>query len=161
MSAPQPRTRCLLCSLACPVAFEARPSEGGSEVLTEYVRSDPQTQGRLCFRGHYLAEMAAHPFRLTHAEMPGAARSDAADHSVPTDRAVAEVASRLAAARGRAGVLIDGNLPVEDTAAALHFARDILGTRWAAIHLPGPDLGMLEGIPPGTPMLPSNNCTMA
>jgi len=141
-----------LCSLACPVAFDVRSGEGGEEVLTDYVVSDPWTQGRLCFRGHYLADMAANPFRLTEARLR-AREAEEPGAFVSTEEGVAELASRLGDAGGRAAIIVDGNLPTEEVSAVLGFARDCIGTGLFSIHLPESDLAMLAGIEPGAAML--------
>jgi len=145
----QRTTRCLLCSLACRVAFDVGPEDGRDEVLTEYVAGDPVTQGRLCFRGHYLADMATHPFRVT-----GAARREG-DALRPAEmtKVIPAVASRLREAGTRAAVVVDGNLPTEDIVAALRFARDVVGTDLLSVYLPDGDAEALRGISPRTPLL--------
>jgi len=142
MSAQRPVTRCLLCSLACPVAFDVRSGEGGDEVLTDYVVSDPCTQGRLCFRGHYLADMATSPFRLTAAGLRDGEKEERGVF-VSTEEAIAKLAGRLGDAAGGAAIIVDGNLPTEEVSAVLGFARDCIGTRLFSIHLPESDLAML------------------
>lgn len=143
------QTRCLHCSLMCPVAFDVDRSDGAQQVLTEYVTSDPLTQGRLCFRGHYLAEMAAHPFRLTCAEPRNA--DDGAGSAA--DKAIAALASRLQSAEGRAAIVVDGNLPTEDIASALRLARNVVGTELVAVYLPESDAAIFQSVRPGTPIL--------
>lgn len=142
-------TRCLLCSLTCPLAFDVDRYNGHGQVLTEYAAEDALTQGRLCFRGHYLAEMAAHPYRLTCAELRG-------DGSVPgdsADEAIAALASSLQKAGKHAAIVVDGNLLTEDIVSALQFARDVVHTELAAVYLPESDAAMLWGIRPGTVMV--------
>ena len=78
MSDDLPTTRCLLCSLQCPLALSSDASGG---IGVEYVTDDPVTEGRLCFRGHYAADLACHPMRLTRAEMRNGAASMARDPS--------------------------------------------------------------------------------
>jgi len=151
MSEFTPSTRCLLCSLACPVAFEVRATDGGSEIRTGHVASAPFTQGRLCFRGHYLAEMAVHPLRLTQAVVRNG--SEAGAKKVAPDGALAELASRLSKAQGDVAVIVAGGLPTEDISAALRLGREVLGTPWAAVYLPPGDALMLKGLAPSVPVL--------
>ena len=151
MSDPNTQTRCLLCSLACPVAFEACRGNC-SEVLTEYVASDPHTQGRLCFRGHYLAEMATHPFRLTGGELreAGAERAHA---PAPMGQVIAALAECLRQAGKSAAIIVDGNLATEDIVAALRLAREAVGADRVCVRIPESDDAMLRGIRPGTRIL--------
>ena len=148
------KTRCLLCSLACPVALDATGQNGAAGAIsTEYAAGDPLTQGRLCFKGHYLAEMAAHPFRLTSAALRNEQHGQGAE-IVPIDKALSSLGSRLALAGKGAAVVVDGNLPIEDIATALHFAREVVGADLACVYLPDSDAAMLRGIRPRTPILP-------
>jgi len=146
------KARCLLCSLVCPVAFDVSGSEGAGQVLTEYVADDALTRGRLCFRGHYLADMATHPFRLTAAELRGG-RKQQAGVPVSIDEVVASLSSRLQRAGKAAAILVDGNLPTEDIAAALRLAHEVVETDLASVYLPESDAAMLRGIRAGTPIL--------
>ena len=145
-------TRCLLCSLACPVAFQVDHHDGAEQVLTEYVADNPLTQGRLCFRGHYLAEMATHPLRLTDATARKLEGAEAGGRVTP-DRAIAALAARLKEAGGRTAVLVDGNLPTADIVSVLRLATDVIGANYAAVYLPVPDAAMLRAISPETPRI--------
>jgi len=150
MGQVQPTTRCPLCSLACRVAFDFGPDDKRDEILTGYVSTDPVTQGRLCFRGHYLAEMATHPLRITGAGV----RNGDALHPEPVEKAISYLAIRLREAGTRAAVLVDGNLPTEDVAAAGIFAREIVGSASFCVHLPDGDLALLHGLKGDATMLP-------
>ena len=146
------KTRCLLCSLMCPVALERNDSNGDGVFATEYAIENPLTQGRLCFRGHYVAEMASHPFRVTSAEIRDGA--ECGDVRVSLEQAITRLANRLASAGARSAVIVDGNSPNEDICAALRLARDVIRTDMCCVYLPESDAAMLRGIAPGTPILP-------
>lgn len=146
-------THCLLCSLACPVAFAGNHGRDDEQVVTEYMTEDALTQGRLCFRGHYLAEMAAHPFRLTFAEMRDRRKGGSAE-TVPLARAVETLASGLQGRGGNVAVIVSGRLPTEDILCALQFGREVVGSDLVCVWLPESDVAMLRGIDPGVALLP-------
>ena len=140
MANPVKQTRCLFCSLCCPVAVEL---PAGDAPLTEFADGAPLTQGRLCYRGHFVSELLAHPQRLTSA----AVRNGQALHPCAQQDALAQVAQRLRSARpGDIMVLIDGNLPCEDIVAGLSFARDALPGCRSAVYLPANDEATLAGL---------------
>jgi len=145
-------TRCLFCSLMCPVAFAQDPSGGTEEMIAHYVADDPVTGGRLCFRGHALPEMATHPLRLTNAELrvPGQTQRKT---PVSVHEALEAAASRLMEAGGRAAVLVDGNLPTEDIACAIQFAGEVVKTKRVGVYLPDSDAAMCRGMNPDTPLI--------
>ena len=145
MAGGQKPTRCLLCSLACPVALSVTRANGAEEVSTEYVEDDPVTQGRLCFRGHYLAELAAHPFRLTRARKRNG-EVDLRRGLGTVDETLAAVAECLREAGGDAAVVVDGNLPTEAIVRALRLGLDAVGTRLASVYLPDTDIALLQGL---------------
>jgi len=138
-------TRCLLCSLACPLALDTSSIGSSGEVLTEYVADDVVTQGRLCYRGHYLAEMATHPLRLTAAALGGA--------PVSLAKAIAEIAAALHRAGVSAALVVDGNLATEDIVSALLLGKRVVGTDLVAVYLPATDAAMLRGLAPDVPLL--------
>jgi len=152
MDEPSARTRCLLCSLMCPLALERNVSNGDGGFATEYATENPLTHGRLCFRGHYVAEIASHPLRLTSAEIRD--HAERGDARVSLEQAIEQLASRLTSAGSRAAVIVDGNSPSEDICAALRLARDVIRTDMCCVYLPESDAAMLRGIAPGTPILP-------
>ena len=135
----------------CPVALAADPSGNTEETIADYVTADPFTGGRLCFRGHYLAEMTTHPSRLTNAECPASGPAPSRETAATAD-ALRMAASRLADAGSRAAVIVDGNLLTEDVACAVRLAREAVKTEWCAVYLPDTDGAMLRGLSPEAPI---------
>jgi len=132
--------RCTNCSLVCPVAVSV---DANGKVSPEYVK-DPSsaTQGRLCFRGHYVAELADHPARLTAAwERNGKVKE------AELGRALGAAARALekAVQAGSAAVLVDGNFPCESIAQAVSFVREGLGCDRVAVYVPPTDESILRG----------------
>ena len=152
MSEPVTSTRCLFCSLMCPLALARDPSGSTEEMTADYIAADPVTEGRLCFRGHMIPEMATHPLRLTNAELRAPGQTQ---HKTPVSvhEALEAAASRLMEAGERAAVLVDGNLPTEDIASAMQLARDALKTTRVAVYLPDTDAAMCRGMNPETPFV--------
>ena len=60
MSLNNNKTRCLYCSLFCPVSVNQRVS---GVIEPAYV--DRAEEGGLCYRGHYISALMGHPRRLT------------------------------------------------------------------------------------------------
>jgi len=148
------KTRCLFCSLTCPAGLDISILATESEVLSEYLGDDPVTQGRLCFRGHYIAEMAAHPLRLTTAEVKDASAGIERPMAVPMEEATEALAVALRSAGMAAAAIVDGNLPTEEIQAGLELARALTGTEHVCVYLPPTDAAMLRGLRPDTPFLP-------
>ena len=134
--AERSETRCLLCSLCCPVTVE-RASDG---VLAVDTAASSSTG--LCGRGCSLAELAGDPRRLT------GARRQNGDAERLSLGAAAEAFNGLLAGSGDApvAVVVDGNLPCEDIVAVHHWARTWWGKAVVAVHLPPPDLDFMEGL---------------
>jgi len=137
-------TRCLFCSLMCPLAVQAH----GKHVILPAYPDDKIAasrtgfaQGRLCYRGHYVTALLGHPKRLTDATVKADGRPCTADDAV---RELAAVLKERAGAE--TAVLVDGNLPCEDLAGAVRFANDSLGTQNVAVYLPPADEAILRGL---------------
>lgn len=132
-------TRCLFCSLCCPagVAF-------GEMGLSEpaYPGHAPPAHHGLCYRGHFLSDLAAHPGRMVGA----VARDDGSVRSVPPREALRRVAELLPGMRGEAAVAIDGNVPCEELAEAVRLARVGLGIERVAVYVPPADEQVLRGL---------------
>jgi len=150
MSDDLPTTRCLLCSLQCPLALSSDASGG---ISVEYVADDQVTEGRLCFRGHYAADLAAHPMRLTSAEMRNGEPLPTQSPSFMED-VLRRLGGRLHSAGMNAAVVVDGNLTTGDILACLRFGRGALKTDRVAVYLPESDEAMLAGLRPDAELLP-------
>ncbi|MFP4057049.1 MAG: hypothetical protein ACLF0G_09290 [Candidatus Brocadiia bacterium] len=133
------QSRCLLCSLCCPVglAFE----ESGT-ATPEYPGHAAQPRRGLCYRGHFLAELVGHPSRLHEATVRDGERA----RTAPAAHALSAAAQLLPAQREGLAVLLDGNLPCEELAAAVTAARQGLDIDRVAVFLPPVDEAVLRGL---------------
>ncbi|MFH1570502.1 MAG: hypothetical protein ABIL09_21105, partial [Gemmatimonadota bacterium] len=134
--AQRSETRCLLCSLCCPVTVEYDRAGGLA------VSAPGGSSTGLCGRGSCLAELAQHPQRLQEARR----------HNGKPERlslqAAATAFNDMLAAVGEApvAVVVDGNLPCEDIAAVHQWSRTWWGKAVVAVHLPPTDLDFIEGL---------------
>ena len=135
-------SRCLLCSVGCPVRVIRA---GPDQYLPDYV---PHAgYAGLCGRGSVLVELADHPERIreAHRHAGPAARGLAARRASPGDPAEAgdgcvalglEAAAReMAAALGNAdsaALIVDGNLDADTVASAGRFAAGARA-KWAVL----------------------------
>lgn len=139
--------RCYFCSLLCPLGAERTPAD---RFLPSYPDRGDGLRG-LCGRGHTTCELLGHPERRNAALL----RTSGTERAVPLNQALAELATLLKGVWEPAGValLVDGNLPAEDIAAAGRFAERCLeGAAWS-IFLPPSDQALLAGLgdlPPAT-----------
>jgi len=133
-------TKCLFCSLCCPMVVEILAH---GEPMVEFVDQDPVTQGRLCYRGHFVPELLNHPRRLTS----GRVRKEQKLVPCSPDVALETVASALKTAiREQTLIFIDGNMACEDIGAGLAFAREVLPGCRAVVWMPPDDEQVLAGI---------------
>jgi len=139
VAATTTETTCLFCSLCCPAGVAV--DEYGL-TAPEYPGHTPAAHHGLCYRGHFIAELANHPGRLTD----GIARDGSAMHAVRPAEALRRAAELLHGIRNELAVVVDGNLPCEELAAAVRCARDGLGIGRATIFIPPADEAMLRGL---------------
>jgi len=129
---------CLFCNLACPVGVEEfaprcwRPSLNG--------RGESRRRGGVCARGLMLADLISQPARLYRAQGPAG--------DVTLDEAVGMLADRLRGAGARDGIelWLDGNVALEDLAAARVFCARRGGFARLRVHVPPHELGAVEGL---------------
>lgn len=135
-------TRCLFCSLMCPVTV--KESVAGM-VQMDYVNSNAGFyQGRICYRGHYLAALLNHPRRLTTArKLPEEATNGDIFKDVLLEAAGA---INQAGAKNSLGVLISGNLPVEQIIATARFFQDSVSAKHVGLFIPPGDQAIADGI---------------
>jgi len=148
MAQPLKKTRCLFCSLLCPISLEPGSPDGARQAVMEYV-ADPVTQGRVCFRAHYVADLASHPLRLTEPYV----REGEGPTPVSPEEGARTIGFRLGEAAEQSAVLVDGNLSIQDVAAAVRLAREVVGTEMVAVYLPESDRAMMRGLRPDAPFL--------
>lgn len=139
MAATTKETACLLCSLCCPagVAFDDY-----GLTAPEYPGHTAAARRGLCARGHYIAELAGHPGRLDR----GLVRGPSAPKAVAPSEALRQAAAALASARNETAVVLDGNLPCEELAAAVRSAREGLGIARVTLYIPPSDEAVLRGL---------------
>ena len=130
-------TTCLHCSLCCPAGVAI---DDVGVVSPEYPGHEPGSHHGLCARGHFIAELLAHPGRLREAmerggEEPRAIATD------PRGRS-----ALLRGSREGLAVVIDGNLPCEEIARAAHVTRMGLNVDRVAIFIPTADEAVLRGL---------------
>lgn len=142
--------RCLFCSLGCRMSVEQyapqrwRPAAGAPG------------QGSPCARGQMIADLMHHPERIDRPTAHAAGSTTAA--------AIREIADRwrYRGAAGRLELWLDGNVAIEDLAAAHAFCAS-LGERAALlVHVPPHDLGAVEGLDAaGRPQAPPDEWAQA
>lgn len=134
------QSRCLNCSLLCPIAISLGAD---GKAIPEYVTGDSAaTGGRLCFRGHYVSELINHPRRFSSAWVRNGSVAET-DLESALDATVA--ALREAARDHSVAVLVDGNFPCEEIVRAVTFVKDCLGCDAVAVYVPPTDEGLLKG----------------
>jgi len=131
-------TTCLHCSLCCPAGVAI--DEYGL-VTPEYPGHTPDAHHGLCARGHFLADLAAHPGRIREVMERGGGGLRA----VPRDQARGR-SVLLRGSREGLAVVIDGNLPCEELARAVHVAHVGLNVSRVAIFVPPADEAVLRGL---------------
>ena len=131
-------TRCLYCSLLCPVSAE---KQRNGTVRPGYPEGQSGRTGMgLCYRGHYLAALMAHPKRITKGQ---GARFDGEHDAVVVE--AAEVISRAVAAK-TLGVMVSANMPVEELAATVGAALQAgVSTEQITIFMPPTDKAIFDG----------------
>jgi len=138
-------TRCLYCSLGCPLAIEEKPRG----VVEPVYSTSPEhvSEGRLCYRGHYVAALKTHPRRLTSAMRRGVSLSESGQYGDALSEAAQ--ALREASRSDSLGVLVSGNLPCEQIAAVARFFQTSLPAKNVSVFSPPTDTAMLRGIAAG------------
>jgi len=135
-------TRCLHCSLACPLAVERRH---GGIVQPFYAGStDSSERVGLCYRGHYVAALMVHNQRLTRASRGSLSREKSGGHSGVMKQAAELI--RDAGANNSLGVLISGNLPGNEIGAAVRFFQTAMPARNVSVFVPPTDTAILSGL---------------
>ena len=133
-------TRCMFCSLNCPLGLKSETRERFSP---DYAPRDGVYEGRQCFRGHYVSQLLAHPERLNRPMIRSNGDLKAADW----ETSFSHLAQRLGdASAGGLSVLIDAQMPNEHIEACLRIAQSAMGTDLVGVYLPAPDEGLLEGL---------------
>ena len=138
------QSRCLYCSLACPVAIE---QHGHGVVKPTFAEDNGGIAGgRLCYRGHYVAGLLSHAKRLTR----GGGRDRPAANQEMHEAIVSDAARAIkqGASDNSLGVMISGNLPTEQIAAAGRFFKSTVAARHVSVFIPPTDAAMLAGINP-------------
>ena len=105
---------------------------------------DGFSEGRLCYRGHYVAGLMTHPRRLTDG-----VRRQGGDGVGPGYSGVVGEAAKViqaASASDSLGVLISGNLPMGEIAATARFFQSSLPARQVSVLVPPSDEAMLRGL---------------
>lgn len=131
-------TRCSLCSLGCYLGL--RQNVHGT-IEPEYLREVPELRRGVCNRGNMTAELLGLPVRVDAARCC----DRGTPHPVPLDEAIGVVAAAAKSAAGTT-VLVDGNLPVEDVAAALALGAASGGKVTVSAYLPAEDETALQGL---------------
>lgn len=130
-------TRCSLCSLGCFLRLSQSPL---GYVTPDYRQDAPELRRGACNRGSMTAELLTHVLRLDSARLS----DDKKPHDVPLDKAISVLADAVKSSD--ATLIIDGNLPGEDIAAALALAAGSGGKIIAGVHLPSEDQTALDGL---------------
>lgn len=141
MTTTQIQTRCLFCSLGCPVALEEHPH---GLVQPAYVSGNGSfAGGRLCYRGHYVSALMSHPQRLVE---PRRVRDGGTAAGGPG--VYAETANQIAQAaeEDSLGVLISANLPTSDVLAGAVRLSERLGGTSVSVFMPPGDAALLRGL---------------
>jgi len=101
------------------------------------------TDGRLCPRGHYAAELIDHRDRVNRAY----SREDSELKPISPDQGLDLLAGHLkkAASPAETAFLLDGNLLCEDIAAGIRFAQDVVTTANVAVYVPPADEELVQG----------------
>ena len=138
MPATTRTTTCLHCSLCCPAGVA---TDADGRATPAYPGHEAEPRQGLCARGHFIAELLSHPGRIRE---PMARGGDGL-------RAVARDGARGLAALARGSreglaVVIDGNLPCEEIARAVHVANVGLNVDRVALFIPPADEAVLRGL---------------
>ena len=141
MTTTRKTTRCLFCSLGCPLAVEEH-ARGLTRPV--YVQGNGSfAGGRLCYRGHYVAALMSHRRRLL-----GSQRGRC-DGGIGDGTAVyAETAEQIAQAidQGSLGVLLSGNLATSDVFAVAARLTQLIGGECVSVFMPAGDAALLGGL---------------
>ncbi len=130
-----PVGRCTLCSLGCEVQLEEYALRSWRPVPT------CDQNGRMCARGQMLGDLLGQPARVYRAKgRSGEVRTS------EVLRGLAERLRRRADGGGRLVVWLDGNVAVEDLAAAHAYCLRRDGPTRLLVHLPPHELGAVEGL---------------
>jgi len=127
--------RCLFCNLGCRLDLE--------EYAPQRWRPGPRVDGPgpLCARGQMVADLLAHPDRVYRPRGSG--------REYEYSKVIRELADRWRAASGADGCLeiwLDGNVALEDLAAAHAFCGALGERARLLVHLPPCELGAVEGL---------------
>lgn len=133
----------MFCSLGCPVSVRQRQP---GVIEPAYVETNGSvTEGGLCYRGHYVAALMGHPKRLVEGKSRGA--GEATYRRVySTILAEASELLREASDNNSLGVMISGNLPTSEIAAAARFFQSVLPARNVSVYIPPTDTALLRGL---------------
>jgi len=136
------KSRCLYCSLICPIGLEAKSLgivapcyESGSTHISE---------GRLCYRGHYVAALMAHPKRLAAAFSRGRAGANLEKYGDLLSKAATEI--RGASSQGGLGVMMSANMSCEQIAAVTRFFKSSVPAKHISVFAPPVDTALLSGV---------------
>ena len=148
MSTDEQITRCLYCSMYCPVAVEKRSA---TVYRPRYVdKEGAATSGGLCYRGHSVSALKAHARRLSSGWInPHSDRHD--KYADVLNRAVEIL--RKASDSNTLGVLISAQMPVQDITAAVDFFQKSIPARNISVYVPPTDMAMFNGISQVQPTL--------
>ena len=148
MSTDEQITRCLYCSLYCPVAVEKRSA---TVYRPRYVdKEGAASSGGLCYRGHFVSALKAHARRLSQGWI---------NPRSPQPEKYADVLNRTvdilrkASDSNTLGVLISAQMPVQDITAAVDFFQRSIPARNISIYVPPTDMAMFNGVSLSQPTL--------
>ena len=110
-----------MCSLGCDFTIETVFDE---PVGLEYVSGKSKTGGKLCAKGNYIFDLIHHSHRLIEPRTP--------DGPIPWRDAVSLISRQLAKTTddGSVGLIMEGDVPVEDILAGRLFADKCAGSPW-------------------------------
>ncbi|MBL7223345.1 MAG: hypothetical protein ISS72_05810 [Candidatus Brocadiae bacterium] len=135
MSPVVKNSRCIFCSLGCPI--EVHLGE------TSWRTAAPQDGLGLCARAFLTGDLCSHPARVNLA----ARRIHGKVVTMPVGEAVRSVAEHIAG-DGLTGIVVDGNYPNEAIRAVLTLAAEAPHSI-GAVYLPAGDRAMLAGLDAG------------
>ena len=135
-------TTCLFCSLCCPagVAVDAL-----GFVEPDYPGHTSERHRGLCFRGHYLSDLAAHASRFHEATV----REGGEERQAMPAEALRDAGRSMPNERSATAVVVDGNATCEEILGAVRAARDGLGVQRVTIFVPPTDEAVLRGVAAG------------
>jgi len=136
------QTRCLYCSLACPVAVK-QTTRGIFEPAYVDAEGKPLPRG-LCYRGHYVCSLLTHPQRLEKAFEPHIAAKESRDYAKLVSQAAQSVDA--AAISQSLAILISANFPTNQLEQVINLYRSQTPTKNICIFIPPTDLALLRGL---------------